>query len=82
MNFRVVWIFEETTVLCVRTLGVANFYRDHVKNHSVFVRLQSNVETTQKPNKLEWSKEQEEAFDRIMKEINTCPLHFFLDEDS
>ncbi len=65
-------------------LGMANYFRDHVKNqHSLLVRPLNRMLTQyNKADKLEWMPEQERAFDEIKSAINDCPMLFFLDDES
>ena len=61
-------------------LGLANYFRDHVKNHSDKVRpLQKMIDNYDKRKRLDFSSEMEKLFYEIRDEISSCPTLFFLD---
>ena len=62
-------------------LGLANYFRDHIRDHSMIVRPLGNlVKDYERKKKLQWTDESIEAFNRIKKEINDCPTLYFMDE--
>ena len=64
-------------------LGVANYFRDHINNHSILAHPLNQMILDYSPKKrLSWSKEQLDAFYLLRKSINECPLLFFLDDVS
>jgi len=67
-------------------LGLANYFRDHIKNHSLRVQpLQDLVEGYTKKlarNKINWTTECDTAFKDIRQAIDKCPLLWFVDAHS
>ncbi len=64
-------------------LGLANYFRDHVRNHSIIVKpLHDMLKNYDKHRKLIWTKEGQDAFYLIKEEINKCPTLFFMEEHS
>ena len=64
-----------------RFLGIANYMRDHIKNHSVIVRpLQQLVQNYTPTTKVKWTPEATQAFEDIKRAINECPTLSFLHE--
>ena len=68
-------------------LGLANYFRDHIKNHSMIVmplqRLVDNYSRSKSAHiKIKWNDECEEAFNNIKEAIDNCPLLWFLDNTS
>ena len=64
-------------------LGLANYFRDHIKNHSQIVRpLQDMIRDYKKGHRLTWNEETNNAFNKIKFEINNCPKIFFVQEDA
>ena len=67
-------------------LGLANYFRDHINNHSLRVQpLQDLVEgyTKQKARtKINWTTECDYAFKDIRQAIDECPLLWFVDDHS
>lgn len=62
-------------------LGVANYFRDHIKNHSEMVRpLQQLVLHYSPTRKINWTPEAEKAFVLIKEAINNCPTLSFMHE--
>ena len=60
-------------------LGLANYFRDHVPNHSDVVRpLQNLIPDYKRSNKINWNGEAKIAFEHIKQLINDCPTMFFL----
>ena len=61
-------------------LGLANYFRDHIENHSTIVRpLNDLLKGYQRTRKIQWTPEAEKAFEDIKDAINNCPQLFFLD---
>ena len=67
-------------------LGLANYFRDHVRNHSTrVIPLQNLVDgytVRQAHQKVKWTDECEAAFEDIKKAIDECPLLWFMDDES
>ena len=64
-------------------LGLANYFRDHVKHHSSLVfPLQRMLDTYDRRSKLNWTPETETAWENIKLAIHSCPKLFFLDNTS
>jgi hypothetical protein len=67
-------------------LGLANYFRDHIKNHSMRVQpLQDLVEGYDKSKSREqvvWTDECNRAFEDIRQAIDECPLLWFVDDHS
>lgn len=64
-------------------LGLANYFRDHIKDHSKIVQpLQDMIKKYKKGNKLKWTEETLNAFNLIKEAINNCPKIFFVQEDA
>jgi hypothetical protein len=62
-------------------LGLANYFRTHVRNHSDVVRpLEGMLRDYHKNRKLEWSDMAIEAFEAIKLAIHECQTLSFLDE--
>ncbi len=62
-------------------LGLANYFRDHIKNHSQIVRpLQDMIKHYKKGHKLTWNEETSKAFNEIKNAINNCPKIFFVQD--
>jgi len=60
-------------------LGLANYFRDHVPNHSDVVRpLQNLIPDYKRSNTINWNAEAKIAFEHIRQLINDCPTMFFL----
>ena len=63
-------------------LGLANYFRDHIRNHSMIVRpLQDMIVSYDKNKRLIWSTEGEQAFELIKERIDECPSLFFMNND-
>lgn len=61
-------------------LGLANYFRDHVRDHSVKVRpLQKMIDNYDKRQRLQWTPELEQLYFTVRDEIARCPTLFFLD---
>ena len=67
-------------------IGLANYFRDHIRNHSLRVQpLQDLVEGYTKRvarSKIEWTEECDKAFRDIRQAIDECPLLWFVDDYS
>jgi hypothetical protein len=65
-------------------LGLANYFRDFVPNHSHVVHsLHSMVDTSAtKRTPIIWTPEGEIAFDRVRELISRCPLLHFVDDNA
>jgi hypothetical protein len=64
-------------------LGLANYFRDHVKHHSTLVfPLQRLLDTYDRRSKLNWTPETDTAWENIKLAIHSCPKLFFLDNTS
>ena len=64
-------------------LGLANYFRDHIKNHSHIVRpLQNMIRDYKKGHKLYWNEETSNSFNEIKSAINNCPKIFFVQDDA
>ena len=64
-------------------LGLANYFRDHVREHSLIVQPLHSLLRSYSPHKvIVWTDETKAAFEEIKKRIDECPLLFFLDEVS
>jgi len=65
-------------------LGLANYFRDHIRGHSLIVSpLQALIKPKQGQHKvLEWTSEATSAFDTIKERILSCPTLYFVDENA
>jgi len=64
-------------------LGLANYFRDHVKHHSSIVApLQSLLDNYDRRTKLNWTEETDMAWESIKHAIHACPKLFFMDGTS
>ena len=64
-------------------LGLANYFRDHIRNHSLLVHPLYQMVTHYKPRaKLYWTDDKLIAFNKIKQAINDCPKLYFLDDTS
>ena len=62
-------------------LGMVNYFRDFVKNHSDIVRpLQDLIPQYKRSNIIVWTEEARLAFIAIKSMINDCPTMYFLDD--
>jgi transposase InsO family protein len=60
-------------------LGLANYFREFVPNHSTVVQpLQALIPEYRRSNRLVWNAEARLAYDAIKKLINDCPTMYFL----
>ena len=64
-------------------LGLANYFRDHVKHHSTIVApLQALLNNYDRRTKLTWTAETDAAWEAIIYAVHSCPKLFFLDATS
>jgi hypothetical protein len=67
-------------------LGLANYFRDHIKNHSTRVyelqQLVLRYDKKQASRKVTWTAKANAAFEDIRSAIDECPKLWFLDEHS
>ena len=64
-------------------LGLANFFRNHIRNHSLLVHPLHEMLKNYKPrSKLLWTSETIQAFEQVKAAINACPKLYFLDDTS
>ena len=64
-------------------LGLANWFRDHIRDHSRLVRpLHKVLEGYDKRKRLIWTPELIEAYEKTKRAISECPKLYFLDETS
>jgi transposase InsO family protein len=65
-------------------LGLANYFRDHIKNHAMIAGSLHEMIDKAKPYRknlnLKWSQTLLESFAELKAAINACPVLFFLDE--
>lgn len=62
-------------------LGVATYFRDHIRNHSLIVKpLHEMIRKYEKNKRLEWTQEGERAYEEIREAIRHMPTLFFLDD--
>ena len=66
-------------------VGLANYFRDHVKNHSILSQplnvLIPNYNRTQKNHKLMWTEELKLAFYTFRDAVANCPMLYFINEE-
>ena len=64
-------------------LGLANYFRDHIKGHSMLVAPLTRMILGYNPRTvLEWTAETVKAFEDTKEAINSCPALFFMDQTS
>jgi len=64
-------------------LGLANYFREHVNNHSSRVEpLTRLLDAYDAKKTLDWTDAHTKAFEDVQKGINDCPMLFFVDTDS
>jgi transposase InsO family protein len=64
-------------------LGLANYFRDHVRDHSVLAEpLQKMVFGPNKHRVLKFNEVELEAFNKLKQAIAECPMLWFVDENS
>ncbi len=62
-------------------LGLVNYFRDHIQNHSIITKPLQDMTTSYSKNKrLQWTPTLIETFHSVRKTVATCPkLHFVQD---
>lgn len=69
-----------------RFLGIANYFRDHCKNHSIVVQpLHGLLEGYTKAKRgvvVRWTPELERIFYQVRQAINDCPTLYFLNPEA
>jgi len=64
-------------------LGLANYFRNNIRDHSLLTQpLQELIRNYKPKTKLVWSQENIEVFKKIKSAINSCPKLYFLDDVS
>jgi hypothetical protein len=67
-------------------LGLANYFRDHIRNHSLRVQplqdLVAGYTKQQARSKINWTPECNSAFADIRQAIDECPLLWFINDHS
>ena len=64
-------------------LGLANYFRTHVRDHSMLVRpLHAMLHDYSKTKKLTWTPSASEAFEQIKTAIHECQALTFLQQGS
>jgi hypothetical protein len=62
-------------------LGLANYFRDHIRNHALIVKpLQALLLGYKKHKPIQWTEEANQAFLNIKNQINDCPTLFFVND--
>ena len=81
---QVVDLVQPTTQKELRSfLGLANYFRNNIRNHSLLVQpLQELINIYKPKSKLEWTPRAMAAFQNIKLAINSCPKLYFLDDVS
>jgi len=64
-------------------LGLVNYFRDHIRNHSTVVGpLYDVLDVLTKTRKLVWTDDAKNAFHSIKREIEKCPTLFFVNDNA
>ena len=67
-------------------LGLANYFRDHIRNYSDIANplndMTKNYTRKMRNTKVTWNSEAEAAFEKLKKVINECPTLFFMDDEA
>jgi hypothetical protein len=66
-------------------LGVANYFRDHIRNHSSVVRPLKDMVTAAtrlKSKYIQWTDSSKDAFVTLKRMINACPKLYLIDNAS
>jgi transposase InsO family protein len=63
-------------------LGLANYFRSHVHDHTGKVRILQNMLSVDRNKKLDWNETTIAAFEHIKLVISECPTLFFLDSNA
>ena len=62
-------------------LGLANYFRDHVENHSIITQpLQAMVTNYNKNKPLQWTEDLIARFHKVRQTVAECPQLHFIDE--
>jgi hypothetical protein len=64
-------------------LGLANYFRDHVRNHSTLAQPLDKLVGNYKVMKhriIQWTSETQQAFRTLQEEVGKCPMLYFLEE--
>jgi cleavage and polyadenylation specificity factor subunit 1 len=62
-------------------LGLANYFRDHIRNHSTIVKpLHDLLHDYERTKRLKWTTQSESAFEMIKQKIDECPTLFFMND--
>ena len=62
-------------------LGVANYFRDHIKNHSIIVQPKTAMVTDAnriKTKNIIWTEKAKQSFAKTKEMINACPKLYFI----
>ena len=62
-------------------LGVANYFRDHIKNHSIIVQPMTAMVTDAnriKTKNIIWTEKAKQSFAKTKEMINACPKLYFI----
>jgi transposase InsO family protein len=63
-------------------VGICNYFRDHIKNHSVLARpLQQmiTIAVQHKSKNITWTSEASDYFLKLKDHINACPILYYVD---
>jgi hypothetical protein len=68
-------------------IGLVNYFRDHVRNHSHVLKplqdlLTEGIKKGKPKSLLDWSKEAEDSFQKIKDYVNACPLLYFINDEA
>lgn len=63
-------------------LGLANYFRDHIRNHSLIVKpLQNMISNYRKHKMLKWKSDGISSFEQIKQAISDAPLLYFVNDN-
>jgi transposase InsO family protein len=81
---KVISINKPTTAKQLKSfLGLANYFRDHIRNHSMLVEPLTRLLDNYNPRMtLQWDEITTIAFEETKKAINECPKLFFMDHEA
>ena len=81
---QVVNIARPTTAKGLKSFcGLANYFREHVRNHSTYAKPLNDMLIAYDPRKqLVWTEEATNAFNTLKTLVNECPQLFFIDDSS
>jgi hypothetical protein len=61
--------------------GLANYFRDHVKDMSILtIPLEALLKPYKPKDRLAWSRISEEAFEKVKVAVHECPMLHFINE--